>query len=448
MAGCAAPPPKPAEGPVEAPRVAASVSHEPGSPLAGGAGDHAETASVASSLPVLVTFVALARIPRGLLDPLSAHARVIVELPGERALAAQPKLFSGALAGVTSDAVSFPGQLPERANRFADLRAALPRGVTASFTLERAGDDVRIHVHRRPDDARIEIAVEVTHATEPGGAGVGELAAFDATPLGREGGFVTIVRSPFAGEPAKAIAAIVQVGVPPGEDAPGAAAHREACIRCNADLARDVVFRRERSSRPSRTTPPRPDLGAAIRALSRRDEQRSALFLLAQEGGAPLAEELALSADERLLGSVCETVARAARAPGAPADGPELGWLVERAALDGVRDLAREGDLPPATQVLLVRRSGGVARSLGTFFALVDASQSLGELEQRFRQENLDLLEDSSPATRARAYEWLAERALAPAGYDPLAPAAERRAALDRAAAAANAPAKTKEGTP
>jgi hypothetical protein len=47
--------------------------------------------------------------------------------------------------------------------------------------------------------------------------------------------------------------------------------------------------------------------------------------------------------------------------------------------------------------------------------------------------ENLVALEDSSPAARVRAFDWLAARAKAPRDFDPLGPAGQRRAALDKA---------------
>jgi len=44
--------------------------------------------------------------------------------------------------------------------------------------------------------------------------------------------------------------------------------------------------------------------------------------------------------------------------------------------------------------------------------------------------QNRALLEDRSPSTRVRAFEWLAKRTLAPEGYDPLADLKARKKAL------------------
>ena len=65
---------------------------------------------------------------------------------------------------------------------------------------------------------------------------------------------------------------------------------------------------------------------------------------------------------------------------------------------------------------------------------------------QQSEDENLIALEDSAPAARVRAYDYLAARGKALPGYDPLAPAKARRAALEKARevppAAATQPAK------
>jgi hypothetical protein len=60
-------------------------------------------------------------------------------------------------------------------------------------------------------------------------------------------------------------------------------------------------------------------------------------------------------------------------------------------------------------------------------------------LAKKLTAENRILLEDASPASRLRAYDWLAVRGLAPAGFDPFGSLAERRAALLAAAEAEEA---------
>ena len=68
----------------------------------------------------------------------------------------------------------------------------------------------------------------------------------------------------------------------------------------------------------------------------------------------------------------------------------------------------------------------------------------LGQRDEHLRlvEENFIYLEDISPASRSRAFDWLAARDLAPSGYDPLAPIETRREALERADAEKGAHAK------
>jgi len=58
-------------------------------------------------------------------------------------------------------------------------------------------------------------------------------------------------------------------------------------------------------------------------------------------------------------------------------------------------------------------------------------------LDARVIAENLIYLEDASPASRVRAYDWLQSRGRAPAGFDPLGTPRERRDALEKARSAA-----------
>ena len=65
---------------------------------------------------------------------------------------------------------------------------------------------------------------------------------------------------------------------------------------------------------------------------------------------------------------------------------------------------------------------------------VVDGATDLAELETRLVEENLNYLQDTSPASRSRAFDWLEARGAAPVAFDPLAPDKDRRAALARAA--------------
>jgi hypothetical protein len=440
LGGCAGEPSR--EAPLlPAPRVTIGVRHGAGSPLAGGRAEVAPVASPSEALQVTADFVALETLPENVLEPLSARSRLVTHPSGEGRILALPRLLAGARAGVASRADALLAGTG-RTRRFAELRGALPRGVTATFEAvcdrglgvgdEPVRERVALHVFRRPAGDLLDVAVDVD----------GELASLDVAPLALGETLTVIVGSPFAGDEAKAIAVVATVSPPPATDGPGASAHRTACALCEADLAHAAVLARAEAAPPLEGAPPRPDLSEAVRALTIPEKRRGALFLLAQTTGAPLAEELALAGGDPVVAAAGDAAARELSAPGTLARStlPELGWILERAALAGLRDLVGRGDLVPLVEDVALRRGGACGRNLGTFFGLAESSGSLDELERRLRVENHDLLEDSSPAVRARAFEWLAARGLAPPGYDPLAPGDSRRAALDAEAAKGERP--------
>ena len=196
-----------------------------------------------------------------------------------------------------------------------------------------------------------------------------------------------------------------------------AAAHAEAFAVCAADLAREEALAPMRETAPSATVAaPAPQLRRAESGTA-----RSALLALAQEVHAPLAEDVALSGSD---GFVAVATARVVdRDP----------WHVEQAALEALRAGATAAEPDAAALRILARRGGEAARSVATFYSLAASARSLEGFERLLVSENENLLEDASPAVRVRAFEWLAAHGRSPAGYDPLGPASERRAALEQA---------------
>ena len=72
-------------------------------------------------------------------------------------------------------------------------------------------------------------------------------------------------------------------------------------------------------------------------------------------------------------------------------------------------------------QAVLTDFAGEAGRHTG---AMEDISRKLSgraDLESRMIAENRIYLEDSSPASRVRAFDWLQMRGQAPANFDPLA---------------------------
>jgi hypothetical protein len=93
--------------------------------------------------------------------------------------------------------------------------------------------------------------------------------------------------------------------------------------------------------------------------------------------------------------------------------------------------------LPPELASVLTRFAGEAGRHDSSLEDLSKNAHSQDELAARMIAENLIYLEDNSPSARVRAFDWLTAHHHAPAGYDPLGPLKERRAALDRATSVA-----------
>jgi hypothetical protein len=198
---------------------------------------------------------------------------------------------------------------------------------------------------------------------------------------------------------------------------------------------------------------------SAWQALDENRLQRPALLFLADQTGAALLAEVALSADpdslRELLAFARQRLAREREAEssreesptnsnGAPIDAladdvPALGWFLERSTyLWMARRAADERDpLSPELGALFLRHAGEFARYPDL---LVDAVQECADLESlstRLALENRIFLEDGAPAARGRAFDGLVARGEAPEEYDPLASRDARRAALSRAEQAA-----------
>ncbi len=180
-------------------------------------------------------------------------------------------------------------------------------------------------------------------------------------------------------------------------------------------------------------------LASALSALAEAGEEpRGALAYLAGESGAGLTESVVLVASPTLLQQIARTVSEQS-AGLQKRDRANVAWLLDRTTIAAVS--AAENDvanpLSPAVYGALASWGGEVGRQLDALKSLVGQSNSSADLQNRLTAENYIYLEDGSPAVRVRAYDWLNQRGLAPAGFDPLARGRERRLALEKA----NAPA-------
>ena len=106
-------------------------------------------------------------------------------------------------------------------------------------------------------------------------------------------------------------------------------------------------------------------------------------------------------------------------------------------------DALNTGTMPPELAEVLTRYAGEPGRHAGAVDEVLHEGGSRADFSARLIAENLVFLEDSSPASRVRASEWLATIGKTPGRLQPAyAWARERHAALDKALAGTNVPTK------
>lgn len=183
----------------------------------------------------------------------------------------------------------------------------------------------------------------------------------------------------------------------------------------------------------------------AMRALDDPASRRASLAFLCRRLRAPVCEDLALVADDATLDAVVKKIKDPANQRTA-ATGDALGWTFDASALGVAADLQSKDKLPPELLALLIRHTGQVGMNSGSVAELLGSTKSRKEFDARVLAENLIYLEDSSPAARVRACDWLSAQGKSIAGYDPLAPARQRQNALQKMYDAMNAQAVARDG--
>jgi len=184
--------------------------------------------------------------------------------------------------------------------------------------------------------------------------------------------------------------------------------------------------------------------------LSVPNGRRSALVFLSDRTDAPVCEDVALAADDQVLAQLAKDVQAKFTTDSTPRDASAIGWTLDLTTLkllDRLQNAAESGTVSASTPALpdemaavLASCAGEVGRHGSSLDEVLRGLVNREDLDNRLLAENLIFLEDSSPASRVRAYDWLNERGKAPAGYDPLGSPEERRKALE---AAENPPAPT-----
>lgn len=233
-----------------------------------------------------------------------------------------------------------------------------------------------------------------------------------------------IMRSPFPGE---AQGLWVRIQIQDGDASPEHLARVQATERSLSARSEEL---RERVRTLEAREQRRAEVERALRSISNSDNRRAALLFVAAGSSATLAEEFASALSDSELDRFLERLAAAGDPARLALEDSSLGWTLERAAFDHLFSHADDDGLRGVWLAMATKRAGVLSREIEDLIELVGRQRTLAELAQALVAENRIALEDSSPALRVRAYDWLAARKLAPAGFDPLASREEREAHL------------------
>lgn len=402
--------------PLPPPRVVRSVRHEAGGALASGITSEEDQSSTSQPWIATLHLVALESLPdRG--EPLVDHLRLISQSRSPRLLETRLELLNDARRELLDEpAAAVAAALAAgRATSCGRLRAALLPDTATVFDLavdrfaeaESAREGLALRLARWGEE--LEVALVARQAA----SGEGELlevleevALLERLPSGT--GLLLLIPAPF--DPGYAGYALALDCTPARGIADLHLVH-EGRVQRLAPTTAPV------STQSPTDRAPQPQTLAAVQAA-----EPAQWGALTQEVGATLSERLLLVGDPEFL-------ERARGSWRAALEGPPelLGWRLERVTVRAL--LESEA---PWGRALLLDRCGALGAEPLALRDSLDAAQNLAGWEEQLRRENRYLLRNAMAGVRARAYDWLRTRGLAPTDYDPFGPREARRAALKK----------------
>jgi hypothetical protein len=174
----------------------------------------------------------------------------------------------------------------------------------------------------------------------------------------------------------------------------------------------------------------RPQWSAPLRSAVIGADIRRAILFVAGETGADILAEAALLVPDAQLISLAEQALGVLDAATEVTTATQLSWQLDRAAILVLSKSVEQNAASLAAT--FSARFGEVGLDPATVAELATASGSREDFQTRLQAEHILLLEDTSPAARVRAFDWMKANGVAPADYDPLGSRADRRAAIEK----------------
>ncbi len=453
------------EPPALRPAAAASLTHAAGN-LLGATQPPAERAADASVWAVDAAVFAVTDWPPRMSDlellPASPSVRLAGTTGGAFPVRADLGVAGGVLLGVDRKPAS-PGEpeaAPGASAELSQFATALVPGMFTELTVradaagdgEAAGERVSVRL-RRPtadeeDAPTVQLALEVTATPAEAPA---DLLADDATqkaapesafalfePIAVEQGVRVVLAVPFDLDHAplpdgrtprrpKAAGVVYVMSVLPDAGEPH---HLEAADRAVAEARQAHETQQARPVVHPRQVPSWPGYEQSLAAVAEAATRRRALVYLAGKVDAPVCHDVALTADEALLGQLADAVLDEASRVDVERTPETLGFVMEVATIRLAAEAMSRDSTPDSLTVALGFHAGQAGRSAASLEEVLRNLAGRADLKQRLVAENTIYLEDAEPAARVRAYDWLRAHDAAPTDYDPLGPARERRRAL------------------
>jgi hypothetical protein len=422
------------------------ASYHFGTPLSGQATGDVSKIDFQAPLELQMNWFSLERYNCTFLPLVASQASLVTARLADQAVLPTTSLTSNARVewlGAADPKHAVLLANPSRIFPIGRAQAILPAGITASFRAVETGGYadhtlgrpepryVELDIARipgasanSPEQLQVALAIQDNPVNSPDNLGY---------PLGVYQREVAILNHPLTKPPISVLLVVPfsfagpynhAVGIFLTLTAAGPNA-QNAIAQCKADLQVPQAI----ESGPLWTL----GLHRALRELDDPERRRAVLVYLAEQGDASICEDVAMLADDSLLQQIAESIKSDAPAAIDAANLPQYAWVLDRSAVEALQPHLTKADLPPELFAVLTQHFGEPGRHSAALDDIMHSCTGEQELQTRLVAENYIYLEDSSPSSRVRAFQWLSARKLAPAGFDPLGSPKARREALDQA---------------
>lgn len=363
-------------------------------------------------------------LPDRLLNPAGPYIRTMTLNPNPQFVTPVLRYSEGARMGPVEDADTFVREIQKsgygRVQLLQRIHAVLPAGVRWQLNITESIFQERLTFEIvRPLDPNGTLESVLSHTVPERSTPVTERILFRDGLLSESPCWAWVMPCHQSTDQVKAVALIARLRLPPQapEDSEG---YPTALTECREQIQAQVSLM---SQTEMKLADPWQE---ALELLRWPARHRKTLRYMTQ--GSPFAHELVLTGPRPMIRALAEALIVADEQGLLPED--HAPWHLEKMAYSVVLQSWEAGDLTPSVQALLTVHTGQVGRDLNTLKTVLKQAAGPQVLSDLLIQENLIFLQDISPAARMRAYQWLQKHQAAPAHFNPLASAQERRAAL------------------